>query len=62
MAETSVPHWACSFCGRSQEQVDLLIAGTSAASICDECVELADEQVREMRSRLRKQDGPTGTA
>ncbi len=34
---------ACSFCGRSQEQVNRLIAGPNFVYICDECVELCRE-------------------
>ncbi len=30
----------CSFCGRSSEQVNRLIAGPESVFICDECVEL----------------------
>lgn len=33
----------CSFCGRSQEQVNRLIAGPDSVFICDECVELCRE-------------------
>lgn len=31
---------ACSFCGKSQEQVEKLIAGPAQVFICNECVEL----------------------
>jgi ATP-dependent Clp protease ATP-binding subunit ClpX len=34
---------ACSFCNRSQEQVNRLIAGPEQVFICDECVELCRE-------------------
>ncbi|MGE5265314.1 MAG: ClpX C4-type zinc finger protein, partial [Acidobacteriota bacterium] len=33
----------CSFCNRSQEQVNRLIAGPDQVYICDECVELCRE-------------------
>ncbi len=33
----------CSFCNRSQDQVNRLIAGPKAVFICDECVELCKE-------------------
>jgi ATP-dependent Clp protease ATP-binding subunit ClpX len=36
----------CSFCGRSRDQVNLLISGTSG-NICSECTERAIEMVRE---------------
>ena len=36
----------CSFCGKSQEEVKKIIAGNNAF-ICNECVELAQEIIRE---------------
>ena len=36
----------CSFCGKSQKQVQQLIAGP-AVYICDECVELCNEIIEE---------------
>jgi ATP-dependent Clp protease ATP-binding subunit ClpX len=36
----------CSFCGKSQHEVKKLIAGPTAF-ICDECVELCNEIIRE---------------
>jgi ATP-dependent Clp protease ATP-binding subunit ClpX len=37
----------CSFCGRSQAEVQRLIAGPGAVYICDECVELCREILEE---------------
>lgn len=36
----------CSFCGKSQNEVRKLIAGPSVF-ICDECVELCNDIIRE---------------
>mgnify|MGYP000078266294 FL=1 len=36
----------CSFCGKSQQEVRKLIAGPSVY-ICDECVELCEDIIRE---------------
>ncbi|MGO3555901.1 MAG: ClpX C4-type zinc finger protein, partial [Microbacterium gubbeenense] len=36
----------CSFCGKSQKQVQQLIAGPGVY-ICDECVELCNEIIEE---------------
>ena len=36
----------CSFCGRTQEQVTMLIQGPDAF-ICDECVDLCNEILEE---------------
>ena len=36
----------CSFCGKSQDEVQKIIAGNNAF-ICNECVELAQEIIRE---------------
>ena len=35
--------YRCSFCGKSQEQVHRLIAGTGGVYICDECIDLCQE-------------------
>jgi ATP-dependent Clp protease ATP-binding subunit ClpX len=37
----------CSFCSRSQDQVNRLIAGPDGVFICDECVDLCKEILRE---------------
>ncbi len=34
------PTYYCSFCGRSQEEVDRLVTGPGALFICNECIEL----------------------
>ena len=33
----------CSFCGKTQDQVRKLIAGTDNVYICDDCIELCSE-------------------
>jgi ATP-dependent Clp protease ATP-binding subunit ClpX len=43
----------CSFCGKSQHEVRKLIAGPTVF-ICDECVELCKDIIREERSSLTK--------
>ena len=43
----------CSFCGKSQKQVQQLIAGPGVY-ICDECVELCNEIIEE---RMAEQSG-----
>lgn len=35
----------CSFCGKSDREVAVMLAGAAAAFICDECVDLAVDQV-----------------
>lgn len=37
----------CSFCGKSQEQVKKLIAGSNSVFICDECIDLCAEILEE---------------
>jgi ATP-dependent Clp protease ATP-binding subunit ClpX len=44
----------CSFCGKSQEEVMMLIAGPKTF-VCDECVELMAEMVS--RYRVKPKDG-----
>src|SRR6185312_5499935 len=42
--------YRCSFCGKSQDQVQRLIAGPGGVYICDECVELCREIIEEEAS------------
>ena len=37
----------CSFCGKNQDQVRKMIAGTNGVYICDECIELCSEILEE---------------
>ena len=37
----------CSFCGKTQDQVRKMIAGTGNVFICDECIELCGEILEE---------------
>lgn len=46
----------CSFCGKSQDQVRKLIAGSNSVFICDECIELCSEILEEEFQNL--QDEP----
>ncbi|MGI8688646.1 MAG: ClpX C4-type zinc finger protein [Thermomicrobiales bacterium] len=40
----------CSFCGKSQDEVQRLIAGPGGVYICDECVDLCQEIVEDGES------------
>ena len=40
----------CSFCGKTQDQVRKLIAGTNNVFICDECIDLWTARSRSARS------------
>lgn len=42
----------CSFCGRGQEEVLVLIAGPNDTYICDRCVSTCEAIVREQKSQL----------
>ena len=54
MPEPSTKTLYCSFCGKSQNEVDQLIAGPAAGLfICDECVELCMSIVLERRTEKR---------
>ena len=48
----------CSFCGKSQHEVRKLIAGPSVF-ICDECVELCNDIIRE---EIQEKTGATGAS
>ncbi|MGH2487668.1 MAG: ClpX C4-type zinc finger protein, partial [Ktedonobacterales bacterium] len=39
--------YRCSFCSKTQEQVQRLIAGPGGVYICDECVDLCREIIEE---------------
>jgi ATP-dependent Clp protease ATP-binding subunit ClpX len=47
----------CSFCGRSQDEVQRLIAGPPPIFICDECVGICNQVIAEERQRA--QPAPT---
>lgn len=40
---TTTPVVHCSFCGKHQDDVTLIIAGPQGVNICDECVGLCNE-------------------
>lgn len=46
----------CSFCGKTQDQVRKLIAGTDNVYICDDCIELCSE-ILEENLPIRKRTG-----
>ena len=57
----------CSFCGKTQDQVNRLISGPNGAFICDECIdicaEILEEEGVEGHDRLpahRRQDARPG--
>ncbi|HEY7778828.1 MAG TPA: ATP-dependent Clp protease ATP-binding subunit ClpX [Ktedonobacterales bacterium] len=45
--------YRCSFCGKSQEQVQRLIAGPGGVYICDECIDLCREIIEEEQSTAK---------
>jgi ATP-dependent Clp protease ATP-binding subunit ClpX len=45
--------YRCSFCGKSQDQVQRLIAGPGGVYICDECVDLCREIIEEEQSTVK---------
>ncbi len=47
----------CSFCGKTQDQVNKLIAGPNGAYICDECIEICNEIIEE--EFIRGEEMPT---
>ena len=52
----------CSFCGRNENQVDLLIPSPSGACICDFCVELCAELINEHLDLTPEADGSQESA
>ena len=45
----------CSFCGKSQDQVQQLISGPGGVRICDECIDLCREIIEESTAKPRGQ-------
>src|SRR5246500_3398839 len=62
MANTKPPRvqYRCSFCGKSQEQVQRLIAGPGGVYICDECIDLCREIIEEEQATIAKPRLQTG--
>src|SRR5438128_7245335 len=50
--------YRCSFCGKSQDQVQRLIAGPGGVYICDECIDLCREIIEEEQASAPKQKLP----
>ncbi len=46
--------YRCSFCGKSQDQVQRLIAGPGGVYICDECIDLCREIIEEEQATISK--------
>ncbi len=46
--------YRCSFCGKSQEQVQRLIAGPGGVYICDECIDLCREIIDEEQATIAR--------
>ncbi|MFN5928678.1 MAG: ClpX C4-type zinc finger protein, partial [Roseiflexaceae bacterium] len=49
----------CSFCGRSQDEVQRLIAGPPPIFICDECVAICHQVIAEARQRVQPAKTPS---
>ena len=56
-AEPSPDPRRCSFCGKSQEDVAVLVAGPKA-SICDSCVEICISVIADARAESRLPSPP----
>ena len=52
--------YRCSFCGKSQDQVQRLIAGPGGVYICDECIDLCREIIEEEQNTVTKPRLQTG--
>lgn len=47
----------CSFCGRGESEVSLLLSGLNGSCICNDCVQQANEVIMENFPRLKKRKG-----
>src|SRR5258708_26583819 len=52
--------YRCCFCGKSQDQVQRLIAGPGGVYICDECIDLCREIIEEEQATVTKPRLQTG--
>lgn len=52
--------YRCSFCGKSQDQVQRLIAGPGGVYICDECIDLCREIIEEEQATVARPRLQTG--
>jgi len=52
--------YRCSFCSKSQDQVQRLIAGPGGVYICDECIDLCREIIEEEQATVAKPRLQTG--
>jgi ATP-dependent Clp protease ATP-binding subunit ClpX len=52
--------YRCSFCGKSQDQVQRLIAGPGGVYICDECIDLCREIIEEEQATISRPRYQTG--
>ncbi|MDQ2903252.1 MAG: ATP-dependent Clp protease ATP-binding subunit ClpX [Ktedonobacteraceae bacterium] len=52
--------YRCSFCGKSQDQVQRLIAGPGGVYICDECIDLCREIIDEEQATVTRPRLQTG--
>ena len=44
----------CSFCGKSQEEAEILITGPGVY-ICDECIRLCNDIIAEQKKRIGRE-------
>ena len=47
----------CSFCGRGESEVSLLLSGLNGSCICNDCVQQANEVIKENFPQLKKSKG-----
>ncbi|HLI07011.1 MAG TPA: ATP-dependent Clp protease ATP-binding subunit ClpX [Ktedonobacteraceae bacterium] len=52
--------YRCSFCGKSQDAVQRLIAGPGGVYICDECIDLCREIIEEEQATISRPRLPAG--
>ncbi|MFM2031433.1 MAG: hypothetical protein RLZZ297_198 [Chloroflexota bacterium] len=59
MSTTGRGVYQCSFCGRSQDEVQRLIAGPPPIFICDECVAICNQVIADERQKAAPPPAPT---
>lgn len=48
----------CDFCGKDQDEVDLLITGPGDLAICDACVGICAQIIQEAKDGKREAEAP----
>jgi len=46
--------WACWFCGKTTDEVEILIAGPNDICICNRCVKICNDIIAEHKAKKKE--------